>query len=306
MHQPIAVFDAGIGSYAIVAAIQKRLPRQDIIYFADRASFPYGGKDREQLLSIMRQSISFLENFDPSAIIIASNAPSIMVLDEVRKYCALPLYGVFPPLQQALAASRSGHVGIMAVRSLVDSENLPRFIEKHTNKPDNVALIDASPMVDLVENGSFLFSPADTQAAVGHFADEIFQRYPLIDALTLSSTHLPWLQSFLKRPAPIVSSSILQRTLLRASGLEQPALASCRGLSPKMKTMIWTPFGACSNISASIFRLIWSAPEFRALLRPAAAHQILPPHTTTQIRLCFLGNRSSRSAANARAPLGSA
>ncbi|UXN58729.1 glutamate racemase [Phyllobacterium zundukense] len=202
MHQPIAVFDAGIGSYAIVAAIQKRLPRQDIIYFADRASFPYGGKDREQLLSIMRQSISFLENFDPSAIIIASNAPSIMVLDEVRKYCALPLYGVFPPLQQALAASRSGHVGIMAVRSLVDSENLPRFIEKHTNKPDNVALIDASPMVDLVENGSFLFSPADTQAAVGHFADEIFQRYPLIDALTLSSTHLPWLQSFFEASRP--------------------------------------------------------------------------------------------------------
>ena len=256
MHQPIAVFDAGIGSYAIVAEIQKRLPRQDIIYFADRASFPYGGKGREQLLSIMRQSISLLETFDPSAIIIASNAPSIMVLDEVRKYCALPLYGVFPPLQQALAASRTGRVGIMCVRSLVESETLARFVEEHTNKPDNVALIDASPMVDLVENGSLLFSPADTQAAVGHFAEEIFQRYPSIDALTLSSTHLPWLRSFFEASRPDCLFLDPAEDIVAGIGLEQPALASCRGLSPKMKTMIWTPFGACSNISELIFRLI--------------------------------------------------
>ncbi|WP_242495094.1 hypothetical protein [Salinicola tamaricis] len=45
LNRPIAVFDAGIGSYAIVAEIQRRLPRQDVIYFA-RASFPYGSKDQ--------------------------------------------------------------------------------------------------------------------------------------------------------------------------------------------------------------------------------------------------------------------
>ena len=58
MHKPIAVFDAGIGSYAIVAEIQKQLPKQDIIYFADRASFPYGNKKRDQLLTIMQKDSS--------------------------------------------------------------------------------------------------------------------------------------------------------------------------------------------------------------------------------------------------------
>jgi glutamate racemase len=43
-HKPIAVFDAGIGSYSAVATIRNRFPQQDIIYFADRASFPYGAK----------------------------------------------------------------------------------------------------------------------------------------------------------------------------------------------------------------------------------------------------------------------
>ncbi len=36
MHRPIAVFDAGIGSYTIVAEIKKTMPRQDIVYLADR------------------------------------------------------------------------------------------------------------------------------------------------------------------------------------------------------------------------------------------------------------------------------
>jgi len=202
VHKPIAVFDAGIGSYAIVTGIQRRLPKQDIIYFADRASFPYGSKGREQLLAIMRKTITFLESYTPSAIVVASNAPSIMVLDEIRQCCSVPLFGVFPPLQEALAASASGHVGIMGVGSLVESEALRRFVQHHAGKPENVALINASPMVELVESGSFLFSPAETQTAVTAFVDKIFRQDALIDVLTFSSTHLPWLRSFFEAARP--------------------------------------------------------------------------------------------------------
>ncbi|TYL24975.1 Asp/Glu racemase, partial [Streptococcus pyogenes] len=49
LSTPIAVFDAGIGSYAIVELIRRRQPRRDILYFADRARFPYGGKGRDEL-----------------------------------------------------------------------------------------------------------------------------------------------------------------------------------------------------------------------------------------------------------------
>ena len=36
MNNPIAIFDAGLCSYAIVEAVHKAYPKQDIIYFADR------------------------------------------------------------------------------------------------------------------------------------------------------------------------------------------------------------------------------------------------------------------------------
>lgn len=202
LHKPVAVFDAGIGSYAIVDMIRRRLPRQDIVYFADRASFPYGEKDGAALLQTMRRTIDFLESYAPSAIVVASNAPTIMVLNELRATTKVPLHGVRPPLAEALRISKSGYVGIMGVRSLIDSPMLATFVREQAPNFGKVACIDASDMVSLVETGHFLFAPDATQSAVDNFAAGISRRYPAIDVLTLSSTHLPWLKPFFERAIP--------------------------------------------------------------------------------------------------------
>jgi glutamate racemase len=200
--QPIAVFDAGIGSYAIVDLIRRRLPRQDILYFADRASFPYGRKSRDELLAVMGRTMRFLMSYHPSAIIVASNVPSITVMDDLKSMVNVPLFGVLPPLAEALAETRTGKVGIMGVQSMIGSPQLAQFVAKHANHPDSVALINASSMVDLVENGDFLFDPAGMQQKVDAFLREIFLSHPDIDVLTLSSTHLPWLLSYFEIGRP--------------------------------------------------------------------------------------------------------
>ena len=84
MNKPIAVFDAGLGSYAIVEAIKQAYPQQDVIYFADRKSFPYGAKTTAQLKIIIENSIDFLLEKGASFIILASNAPSITVLNKIK------------------------------------------------------------------------------------------------------------------------------------------------------------------------------------------------------------------------------
>ena len=83
MNKAIAVFDAGLGSYAIVEAIKKAYPQQDIIYFADRKSFPYGTKTTDELKTIIEDSVDFLLKKGASFIVLASNAPSITVLDKI-------------------------------------------------------------------------------------------------------------------------------------------------------------------------------------------------------------------------------
>jgi len=202
LNVPVAVFDAGIGSYALVDLIRRSQPHRDIIYFADRASFPYGAKSRDQLLSIMRRTIHYLTGLGAQTIVLASNAPSVMVLDTLKSEFSVPVYGVAPPVRAALAASRSGKVAVMGVRSMIESEELGRFIRTQTDSPDDVALINASAMVELVENGAFLRQPDETAQQVAAFCDEIAASHPRIDTLTLSSTHLPWLRSFFEQARP--------------------------------------------------------------------------------------------------------
>lgn len=202
LNDPVAVFDAGIGSYALVDLIRRSQPQRDIIYFADRASFPYGAKSRDQLLSIMRLTIHYLTGLGVQTIVLASNAPSVMVLDTLKSEFSVPVYGVAPPVQAALAVSRSGKIAIMGVRSMIESEELARFVQTQTDRPNDVALINASAIVELVENGAFLRRPDETAQKVTAFCDGIAASHPLIDTLTLSSTHLPWLRSFFEQARP--------------------------------------------------------------------------------------------------------
>ncbi|MHC5231650.1 glutamate racemase [Brucella sp. LJL56] len=202
LNDPVAVFDAGIGSYALVELIRRSQPQRDIIYFADRANFPYGAKSRDQLLSIMRRTIHCLTSLGAQTVVLASNAPSVMVLDTLKDDFAIPVYGVAPPVRAALTASCSGKIAIMGVRSMIESDELTGFIQSQTDRAEDVALINASAMVELVENGAFLLQPVETEQKVAAFCDDIAERHPLTDALTLSSTHLPWLRSFFEAARP--------------------------------------------------------------------------------------------------------
>lgn len=202
LDHPVAVFDAGIGSYALVELIRRSHPQRDIIYFADRASFPYGAKSRDELLSIMRHTIHYLTGLGAQMIVLASNAPSVMVLDTLKSEFPVPVYGVAPPVRAALDKSRSGKVAVMGVRSMIESEELARFVRAEADRPDDVALINASAMVELVENGAFLRRPDETAQMIAAFCDEIAASHPLVDTLTLSNTHLPWLRSFFEQARP--------------------------------------------------------------------------------------------------------
>jgi glutamate racemase len=125
-----------------------------------------------------------------------------MVLDALKSEFAVPVHGVAPPVRAALAVSRSGKVAVMGVRSMIESEELARFVRAEADRPEDVALINASAMVELVENGAFLRQPVETGQKVAAFCDEIAASHPRIDTLTLSSTHLPWLRSFFETARP--------------------------------------------------------------------------------------------------------
>jgi glutamate racemase len=196
----IAVFDSGLGSYSIVEKIRKACPLQDVVYLADRKSFPYGSKNEKELFNVTSEAISFLEeNYEPRAIVLASNAPSVMVLPQLRNVHKTELFGVFPPIKEAFEQSNTKHIGILAVNSLINHPSIEKYISQQSSCHDNVHLINASEMVELVESGVFANNKELTQKAVSKFIGEVLEKNPLIDTFTLSSTHLPWLLSYFEQ-----------------------------------------------------------------------------------------------------------
>ena len=148
MNKPIAVFDAGLGSYAIVEAIKKAYPQQDIIYFADRRSFPYGAKTTEELKNIIENSIDFLLKKGASFIILASNAPSITVLDKIKKKDKV--IGIYPPLKDVINDKKKNTL-IIGAKVMIESSKLQEYIKKEVGdfyKQFHVE--NASPLIQLI------------------------------------------------------------------------------------------------------------------------------------------------------------
>lgn len=201
LHQAIGIFDAGIGSYAIVERVRAAFPEQDILYLADRASFPYGAKNPAQLLASVRAATDYLAGQGCAAVVLASNAPSVVVLEPLRAAVALPVIGVFPPVREAQRQSRSGRVAVLGVRSMVASAALRDYARAEGGGAD-VALVDASALVALVENFDFINRPEQTRTLVDAFVAGVLAAHPRVDVMTMSSTHLPWLKPFFEAAAP--------------------------------------------------------------------------------------------------------
>lgn len=194
----IVVFDSGFGSLSIIRSIQK-FTKSHIIYFADQKNFPYGKKSNTQLRRIIKQTIEKLEKrFSPDLVVIASNTPSILFRDHLNS----KIFGILPPLREAVKLSKTNNIGILATHTAIKSTSLSRYINDNVPKKFIVKKIDATDLIDLVETGRFI---DDQQFCVKKIRKTLSKTLTdKIDVVTLSSTHLPFLLSMLQKEFPSV------------------------------------------------------------------------------------------------------
>jgi len=191
----IAVFDSGFGSLSIIREIQKKF-KGELIYFADQKNFPYGVKSKIELENIIKETIVLLEKkFSPELIVMASNTPTLL-LNFSR--ISPKIVGVYPPLNDAVKISRTRNVAILGTKTIIQSENITKFIE-NCKVPNDIMIhkIDCSLLVELVESGKFLTDEEYCKNIIKEVLEDIFLDN-LIDVATLSSTHLPFLEPFLR------------------------------------------------------------------------------------------------------------
>ncbi|MEO9295602.1 MAG: glutamate racemase [Nitrososphaera sp.] len=202
-NNPVAVFDSGIGSLSIIRELRREIPTEDLLYFADRAHFPYGTKSHHELRELAVNTINYLRRFKPKLIVVASNTPSVQVLDDVRKAITdIPIIGVRPPLKEAVRLTKKKHIGIMATEGTVRSKELENQIRKEVPQHILVSKFNASPIIELVEAGVHLSDERRTFDVISRvLGDGVDEK---MDVITLSSTHLPFVKRYLNALLPTV------------------------------------------------------------------------------------------------------
>ncbi len=192
LYRPIAVFDSGLGSMSVVREIRKIIPSENILYFADKMNFPYGKKSKDELKSIIINSIRFLEKYRPKLIVMASNTPSVQVFDEIKNKFSIDIIPTKPPLKKATNLSKKKHIAIMASSGVLHSKEFDYLVKREVPQDIFITKIDSSGIIDLVENGSFLSNRNHTFKTIQKVIQSNFE--DSIDVAALSSTSFTFYQ----------------------------------------------------------------------------------------------------------------
>ncbi len=189
-NRPIGIFDSGVGGLTVVKEIVKVLPQEDIVYFGDTARLPYGSKSKETVTRFSAQDVRFLLSKNVKAIVIACNTASSNSLESLRQMFDVPLFGVvLPGVQEAIAATKNGKIGIIGTAATIRSGAYARLIQEQ--RPDMQVFSKACPLfVPLAEEGFVQNTIA--QLTAKEYLGELTEKG--IDALVLGCTHYPLLK----------------------------------------------------------------------------------------------------------------
>jgi glutamate racemase len=225
---PIGIFDSGFGGLTVARSVIDQLPHESVLYLGDTARQPYGPKPISQVRGYALECLDHLVDQGVKALVIACNSASAAVLRDARERYPVPVVEViYPATRRAVAASRTGQIGVICTRATAESM---AYDDAFAAAPHVSLRTQACPrFVEFVEAG--VTSGPELLDAAHDYLDPLTSSG--IDTLILGCTHYPLLTAVIAfvmgDQVTLVSSAEetakdLYRTLVR-SGLERdPAL----------------------------------------------------------------------------------
>jgi glutamate racemase len=268
------VFDSGLGGLTVVRQMLQSLPEERILFLADQAHVPYGGRDLAEVCSFACGISEGLFAAGCKAVVMACNISSATALDAVRSNHpdALVLGMIEPGARAAAAATRNGRIGVLATVGTVKSGAYTRTL--HCIAPEACVLeVPCPEFVPLVETGA-LATPEARRAAETYLQ-------PLLDAGTdtvvLGCTHYPFLLPLIQQIAPRIHFvDPAQQTVLELARelADRELIAERTDADP----VCLTTTGDTAYFAAALHRFL---PHPEELVQVTSAHWIggkLPMH----------------------------
>lgn len=120
--RPVGIFDSGVGGLSVFEQFRALAANERVIYFADTAFFPYGGRPAAEVRKRAFAIVDRLLQSDVKLVIVACNTASTAAIKDLREVFPTPFVGMVPGLKPAAMSSRSGRVAILATPGTLDGE----------------------------------------------------------------------------------------------------------------------------------------------------------------------------------------
>ena len=235
---PLGIFDSGFGGLTVARAVIDQLPHESVLYLGDTARQPYGPRPIRQVREYALECLDHLVDQGVKLLVIACNSASAAVLRDARERYPVPVVEVIQPAaRRAVAASRTGRIGVICTRATAESM---AYDDAFAAAPHVDLHTRACPrFVEFVEAG--LTSGPEVASVAHDYLDPLTSVG--VDTLILGCTHYPLLTAVISYvmgdQVTLVSSAEetakdVYRTLVRL-GLERDPL-----LGPPSHTFLTT------------------------------------------------------------------
>ncbi len=199
-RRPIGVFDSGVGGLTVLHELLVRLPHEDFVYLGDTARFPYGERSAVELEGFCVQIADELLGRGVKLLVVACNAATSAALPALaarmlQTTLGIDVLGVVrPEALRAVAATRSGRIGLLATPTTVRSgayDDALAIIDPHVTLT-TVACPDLAP---IIQRG-FPFDEDVVDTVRGYCRP---LREAGVDTVILGCTHYPLVRPMLQR-----------------------------------------------------------------------------------------------------------
>lgn len=193
--KPIGIFDSGFGGLTVMSAVNKIMPKENLVYFGDTAHVPYGTKSKKIVTGFALKISKFLIKNDVKLIVVACNTASAFSLEYLKKNIKVPIVGVIKAGSVTAAQkTKNKIVGVIGTEGTVKSGAYEKEIKKYDKTIK--CFSKACPLfVPLVEEG--WCSGKITQDVINVYLKDLVNKN--IDTIILGCTHYPLLKKAIKK-----------------------------------------------------------------------------------------------------------
>ena len=188
----IGVFDSGVGGLHVVRAIQKELPKLEIILKEDKAHLPYGNRTVEEIHGFVKPIFQEFIDEDCQAIVVACNTVTTNLITQLREEFPVPMVGMEPAVKPAAEGSKTGVIAVCATPRTLSSERYHWLKERYA-KGIKVLEPDCSDWALMVEDNNV------DREKIAKIINEVCGAGA--DVIVLGCTHYHWIESLIKELA---------------------------------------------------------------------------------------------------------